>query len=358
MWLAAMLMARSAHAGLVQSEGACEAVRGNDKLVAILTHLDKLPKLEPSFWSGYRPDTSTFIFLVPGPSRQNCGVLWRDGKATTTIEFAVEPRMSTPLYGYLTPAPVPGSAQISADSYRQPDPVRDQLHALGIQRAVFIPIEGLPLELGSAEEFDLSVHEAFHLYVQLPTWSGLDSPHRWPAWDRQPDRQKVGPLCYGSGDPQKLNITPERGHLINAAMTALTTGELDKVCVNARSFVEERRKRWMALSTVRVPSATAEETISCAQAEAIMEMEEGVPDFVAWMSAHTLGIVSNERVRQRFGATMSQPFYVLGAMQLVVLRHLLGAQFLPATSQIASSASWESGAMFAVLESHVERLCR
>jgi hypothetical protein len=89
-----------------------------------------------------------------------------------------------------------------------------------------------------------------------------------------------------------------------------------------------------------------------------MELEEGVPDFVAWMSAHTLGIVSDDRVRARFGALMSQPFYVLGAMQLVVLRHLLGPQFLNTTAQISSSSSWESGAIFSVLESQVERMCR
>jgi hypothetical protein len=232
------------------------------------------------------------------------------------------------------------------------------LHTLGVQQAVFIPVEGVPLWLGSVEEFDLSVHEAFHVHVQLPAWFGFDSPHRWPAWDRQPDRQSVGPLCYGSADPEKLNTALERAPLIDAAMTVLTTGEMDAVCVNARAFVQARRNRWAALSEVRVPSGTSNESMLCAQAEAIMEMEEGVPDFVAWMTAHALGIVSNDRVRQRFSATMSQPFYVLGAMQLVVLRHLLGAQFPAATAQMASSTSWESGAMFSVLESQVERECR
>jgi hypothetical protein len=356
-WLVAIPIVKVARAEPAQSAGVCEAVRGNDKLRAILAHMDKLPALESSFWNGYRPDTASYVFLIPGPAKQSCGVLWREGKVTTTIEFTTAPRMSTPLYGYFTPPPAPGNTVIPVDSYAQPIGVQDQLQTLGVQRAVFIPIEGLPFELGSAEEFDLSVHEAFHLYVQLPVWSGLESPHRWPSWDRQPDRQRVGPLCYGSTDPQKLNITLEREHLLKAAMTALTTGETDSVCMNTRAFIQERRRRWTDLNTVRVP-ATSFEAISCAHAEAIMELEEGVPDFVAWMSAHTLGIVNNDRVRQRFGATMAQPFYVLGTMQLVVLRHLLGAQFLPATAQIASSSSWESGAMFSLLESQVERMCR
>jgi hypothetical protein len=196
------------------------------------------------------------------------------------------------------------------------------------------------------------------VHVQLPTWSGLDSPHRWPAWDRQPDRQRIPQLCYGSTDPQKLTVGLEREHLLNAAMTALTTGDSEAVCKSTRSFIQERRKRWTALSEVRVPSATSLEPLSCPFAEAIMEMEEGVPDFVAWMSAHALGIVDTARVRRRFGATMAQPFYVMGAMELVVLRHLLGEQFLDATAQMASSSSWESGSMFSVLESQVERVCR
>ena len=153
-----------------------------------------------------------------------------------------------------------------------------------------------------------------------------------------------------------MNLKTERDYLLKAAITALTTGEMETVCVNARAFVEQRRKRW--LSGVRVPSGSPGEAISCAQAESIMELEEGVPDFVAWMTAHQLGIVSTDRVRQRFDATMTQPFYVLGAMQLVVLRHLLGAQFPAATAQIASSSTWESGSIFSVLESQVARMCR
>jgi hypothetical protein len=130
------------------------------------------------------------------------------------------------------------------------------------------------------------------------------------------------------------------------------------MCVSARAFVEERRRRWSVLTDVRVPTATSFEPLSCAHAEAIMEIEEGVPDFVAWMAAYSLGIVTEQRVRQRFGASLSQPFYVLGAMELVVLRHLMGERFLDATAQIASSASWESGSIFSMLEKQVESACR
>src|SRR5262245_41461991 len=306
LWLAAMPVARAAGSEAWQSARACEAVRENVKLQAVVAQLEKLAKLESPFWSGYRPESASYIFLVPGPAKQSCGVLWRDGKLTT-IEFEVAPRMSTPLYGYLTPTPAPDTYLVSPNSYPQPDSVPVQLHTIGVQRAVFLPLEGLPFELGSAEQFDLSVHEAFHVHVQLPTWSGLDSPHRWPTWDRQPDRPSVGPLCYGSSDPQKLNITSERDHLINAAMTALSKGETEGVCMSARAFVQERRKRWAQLGGVRVPTGTSFEPLSCEHAEAIMELEEGVPDFVAWMSAHALDIVSNDRVRARFGALMSQP---------------------------------------------------
>jgi hypothetical protein len=145
---------------------------------------------------------------------------------------------------------------------------------------------------------------------------------------------------------------------MKAAMTALTKGETAAVCTSARAFVQERRKRWETLSGVEVHTGTAFQALSCAQAEAIMELEEGVPDFVAWMSAHSLGIVSDDRVRARFGATMSQPFYILGAIQLVVLHSLMGPQFLPTTAQMASSSTWEAGAMFSVLEAQVESLCR
>src|SRR5262245_59858317 len=104
--LMVVLLAEAARAEPGQSANGCEAVRGNAKLQAILVHLDKLPKLESSLWNGYRPDTANYIFVVPGPAKQSCGVLWRDGKVTATVEFDVAPRMSTPFYGYLTPPPV------------------------------------------------------------------------------------------------------------------------------------------------------------------------------------------------------------------------------------------------------------
>src|SRR5215470_6290649 len=96
LWLAAMPAATLAGAETLQSTRACEAVRGNEKLQAVVSQLQKLMKLESPFWNGYRPESASYIFLVRGPAKQSCGVLWRDGKLTT-IEFEVAPRMSTPL---------------------------------------------------------------------------------------------------------------------------------------------------------------------------------------------------------------------------------------------------------------------
>src|SRR5262245_2554329 len=119
LWLAAMPVARAAGSEAWQSARACEAVRENVKLQAVVAQLEKLAKLESPFWNSYRPESASYIFLVPGPARQSCGVLWRDGKLTT-IEFEVAPRMSTPLYGYLTPTPAPDTYLVSPNSYPQP----------------------------------------------------------------------------------------------------------------------------------------------------------------------------------------------------------------------------------------------
>ena len=54
-------------------------------------------------------------------------------------------------------------------------------------------------------------------------------------------------------------------------------------------FVRERRRRWSELSAVQVASDVGSGTMSCAEAETIMEMDEGLPDFVAWMTSYEIG---------------------------------------------------------------------
>jgi hypothetical protein len=99
--------------------------------------------------------------------------------------------------------------------------------------------------------------------------------------------------------------------------------------------------------------------MSCRQGEAVMELSEGLPDFVSWMASREAGIVSDEQVKQRFMAQQRDVFYLTGSMQLVVLRHLLGeGAFARLPQTIGGSASWREGELSAAIESALNDRCR
>jgi hypothetical protein len=79
-------------------------------------------------------------------------------------------------------------------------------------------------------------------------------------------------------------------------------------------------------------------------------------DFVAWLTAHQLRIVDDNRVKIRFNALQRDVFSLTAMMQLVVLRRLLGDDFAEATARLVSSASWDAG-IFLALETHVFTAC-
>ena len=218
--------------------GPCAPVLDHDLFKGVVGHMNKL-KSAPVLWNGYRPDQGHYVFTVPGPERQRCAVVWRDGAIVDVLDLAVAPRLLTPLFGVLLPEerikPTGAGAPDPAGGFRQPDQLRDQLRGRGVSHTVFIPLGDLPkmpFQLGSFEHFDLAVHEAFHTFVQTPSWVGMDSAGAWPSWDRPyPDRLQLATRCYGSATPQEQQrLRAEKAPLVTAALGALTSGNAQTVC--------------------------------------------------------------------------------------------------------------------------------
>lgn len=334
----------------------CGAALSHERARGVLDLMDRLPTQAATLWDGYRPADAAYLFVVQ-QGKQPCGIVWRNGRAREPFALAAEPRKETPLYSFFVPQGIARTTTQRRST--QPEALAGQLRSMGFDRAVMLFLDGdagLPFTLGSANHFDIAVHEGFHAHVQLPTWYRFDSLHRWPAWSEPTaDRVSLASSCYGSADPKAQDV-PERPALVEAAMTALTGGSREAVCRHAGTFVAARRERWMRAGTARVASEAGGRTTSCSESESIMELNEGVPDFVAWMTAHELGVVDESRVRGRFSASQRDLFYVMGAMQLTVLRRLQGDAFPQTTTRIASSAS-PAGGVFAELEAEVARGC-
>lgn len=282
-------------AGQGALSGVCdEAVRRHDTLQGLLALVHQLKDANP-LWSSYHPATADYVFVIPAPQVQRCAAVWRDGALRSVFPLASAPRLDTPLYGFFRPAR-------AAD---HPQELRDRLAAAGVREAVILPLDGdarLGFSMNSQSWFiDMAVHEAVHLLVQFPSRSGVEAAFRWPRWTvPQPDRAQLANRCYGSADPKEQRLAAERAPLLAAAMSAATGGSLESVCRDARTFVAERHRRWSGLSGVAVPFEDGAAARACAEGEAIMELNEGVPAFVAWLTARDLDVIGDDRLRAQF----------------------------------------------------------
>jgi hypothetical protein len=170
----------------------------------------------------------------------------------------------------------------------------------------------------------------------------LDQPARyaWPAWDHQPSRPELVATCYGGkGAPLARD---ERAALFEAFGAVYRRRDRPAACAAVQRFLAARAARYASLADARV--ATAETPIGCEQAEAIMELEEGVPDYIANAIALDVGAVSLDQIEVGFQQPIIDPFYGHGAFQLLVLRRLLDRDGLrAATERIAKSADYRGG---------------
>jgi hypothetical protein len=334
----------------------CDDAVRDPTAAALLSQMELLPKLREPAWNGYRPQDATYIFVVrPANANLSCGIVWQSGRVRTVLAMEAPPRFATPMFGFHsagTPADAPG-----ARTWTQPAAIDAQLTAAGIERAVLVPVNPaikLPFQLTPLHLFDMAVHEAFHVFVQAPTWLGGRPAYPWPKWTAGPiDRAGLVSDCYGTDGSA---VAPERGLLVEAAVAAFSGADTRQVCTSARESVRLRRDRWA--STDRSASGGALSTASCRYREAVMELNEGVPDFVFWTTAHAVGAVGDQRLRQRLEAAQREVFYLTGSMQLMVLKRLAGPQgFAAITKRIAESASWRDGELLAILERELEIRC-
>ena len=316
--------------------------------------LDKLATIDAPPWSDYRTEQHPLVLLGPDrPAPPTCALVWR-GRELARLALA-EPVEKADPFRYWTsdpigPRAVPVMKALGELMRSAPRDLATALASIGVTRAMMLRIDFDP---GPFAALDLSryfgsldvlrflwvVHETFHLCSQFPVW--LDQPARyaWPAWDHQPSRPELVARCYG-GKAAPL-ARDERAALFEAFGAVYRRRDRSAACAAVRSFLAARAARYASLADSRV--ATAETPIGCEQAEAIMELEEGVPDYIANAIALDVGAVSLDQVEAAFQHPIIEPFYAHGAFQLLVLRRLLDRDALrAATERIATSADYKS----------------
>jgi hypothetical protein len=175
----------------------------------------------------------------------------------------------------------------------------------------------------------------------MPVWLGQRGRYRWPSWDVQPDRRGLVQQCY-NGTPEVTAAHRRELQLLLAAWDSLSSSpeSRSRGLDLARQFIGARRDRYALLTSISLSSPVG--SVTCERAENIMELEEGLPQWMSYATLARAGLMDPRRA----GRSASEAFYVSGTFQLWILQHLLGSDGMRSLSEEITRAAGPEGALF------------
>ena len=334
----------------------CKSLWAQDVASEFVNELVRATSSRLQVWGGYDLGDGVYV-LNAGESEEGnaCLGIWRSGKAMAYSALSDKPTLNTALYGiYYTSN---DTAEASPWAATQPASVSNWLKQIGIERAVILPVEveDFPIKMSALVKTQLAIHEGFHANVQMPQWQDSTANGEWPLWDRQPHRSGIQ-ACYSGNDEIKSAIGAERKSLVNF-VEALLDSDTTLACQLGNDFLDKRMARYLALADVSVEQHDGTPG-NCADAEAIMELEEGAADYASWSQLYKLGLASRENLLRRYKAEQKDLFYLTGAMQLHALSLMFPDDMEAIIKNIAISKTPRDGAPTSILKEMVDMFCR
>lgn len=337
---------------------ACAAHWQTEAAAGFVDLLERATASTEPVWIDFDPSDPTYV-LSAGQADDGrwCVGAWSGGRAIDFAALAAQPALSTVLYGFYfgTPRTDRETGELITDT-EQPDEISRWLADHGVERAVIAPVEpqGLPFEMPPLLQVQLVQHEAFHLSVQMPVWSGGEGP--WPDWDDQPDRAGVR-RCYGTAESVSSLFEAEREALADAA-EALLDADLPAACRDAQHAVSLNRDRHRELQRLAVTvEGPGGNSLACRDAEDVWESIEGVADWVSWLPLFDAGFATREQLLRRYRAHQADAFYLTGAIRMHLARDLGSESAAALWSRMASSQSAQEGSPRALFETVVTDAC-
>jgi hypothetical protein len=283
----------------------------------ILERIETSRYIEPS-WGSYRIADHPVLFILGDATKG----IFRDARGRAVeITFSEPVFVENGVFEFCGPGlsyECPRSSEFDRHEfiliYKFPNPLEDFSK----------PPYSLDLDILN---FDTIVHEGFHLFMQKAdaVAKGL--------WSAKIEGLSIGVVdeleteCYANSRVSSLR-RKELGHL-KETVVHLLQGRKDSNFVrdHLKKFVELREKRYRVLSDVELVSLNG--SLSCLQAENVMEMNEGVPDFVSMdlglrmvpgSSLHYLRVVE---WTEKTATDKGSHFYQFGAYQLFIMKWLM-----------------------------------
>lgn len=251
-------------------------------------------------------------------------------KGEIVFKQTAEKQKNLDLFAYYYP-----KAKHTGLSFTLPEQLNNYLEKNNIERAFIFKFNYNPKIISKLTDnrekfFDSDnilrivfiLHEGFHLQITLPKWIEKKAGF-WPKWDIQPDRKKLSGECYYGSDEIKKLYQQELNAIVKLFGLLYTDSNSSKMEIEqaAREFITTREKRY-GLTSGKNLSKVKEYPMNCEESETIMEMEEGIPDFIAKFLTVETKLVNPAQVIALKENNVVDPFYSFGALQLMVLYRL------------------------------------
>lgn len=232
-----------------------------------------------------------------------------------------------------------------------PSEFKDVLNKLGHFSAVAVSLHSA----GTDTERLMSTiaHEGFHHFYQgseKPEWERSRYP--WPTWSqRVADVGSTVEQCYKAGQ-KVIELHIAENHALLDAVLNAQSGKRSQAVSLIRKFLELRRLRSEIVKNNSVKSRNSgESSVTCAFAEASLELVEGSAQFVGVDTLIKSGLLSiNDFVKVIDTSNQSsESWYRSGALQLLFAKTLLiDVDFQAMLSRIEKSPDDSSGLTFEI----------
>lgn len=344
---------------ILPSEG-CQAVWTDSTTVDFVNFFEKTTSTGKQVWADYNlGDGPVVLYAGKSTSDKSCLGLWHNGKVKDYAELEEAPKISTQIYGYYLNYDKDDSDSSSLQRLlgTQPIGVSNWLKSQSVKSAVLMPTDfpDFPFTLTSLLKTQIAIHESFHVEIMLRYW--FTQKGAWPGWDQQPDRASLQ-LCYNANEQVKLLLEEERQLLVQLVDQLLSDGSKEEVCKLGNAFLAKRKERYETLKALKISVKRGDNTdCDCAEAENIMELEEGLADYGSWTILYEIGMTDKQRLLQRYGASQAEPFYLTGAALMHALTLIAPESDQQLIQEIANSENSMAGSVFQLFEDRLATYC-
>lgn len=198
------------------------------------------------------------------------------------------------------------------------------------------------MPMAEAQALATAIHEAFHFFIQLP------QTKTWTKFRGLVSDEDLS-YCYtGTTAVRKIHK-----HEMESLMDAFLAKNKDDTLRYLKKFLDLRSQRNSLIPNITYSNWNSDKnTISCREAEARAELDEGVPEFTGNALLLDLNLATRQQIAHQIlfvtNIFFDQPdiagrpihsYYHTGSISLLLIRQFYGKNFLDFTRQISQPDS-------------------